>query len=80
MTVFLPAYRFNDPDSKVADGTSSNPKSRAYYFSNPGFDPVPKKGYITPNMVALAATRSKAEVMAILEKAGVKSDLIVPTK
>lgn len=80
MTVFLPAYRFNDPDSKVADGTSSNSKSRAYYFSNPGFDPVPKKGYITPNMVALTAMRSKAEVMAILEKAGVKSDLIVPTK
>ena len=80
MTVFLPAYRFNDPDSKVADGTSSDPKSRAYYFANPGFDPAPKKGYITPNMVALAATRSKAEVMAILEKAGVKSDLIVPTK
>jgi hypothetical protein len=80
MTVFLPAYRFNDPDSKVADGTSADPKSRAYYFGNPAFDPSPKKGYITPNMVALAASQHRIEVLRCLEKAGVKSDLIVPTK
>jgi len=80
MTVFLPKYRFSDPETKVADGTSPDPNSRAYYFGNPAFDPSPKKGYITPNMVALAASQHKIEVLSCLNKAGVKSDLIVPTK
>jgi uncharacterized protein YaiE (UPF0345 family) len=80
MTVFLPKYRFADPETKVADGTSSDANSRAYYFGNPAFDPAPKKGYITPNMVALAASQHRVEVLRCLEKAGVTSDLIVPTK
>ena len=76
MTVFLPAFRFSPPDEKVA--VLGDPKSGGWYTANPGFDPSPKKGYITPAMVAEAAMIRKRAALQCLANAGVKEDLIVP--
>ena len=76
LTVLLPAFRFAGPDEKIADAT--NPKSAAWYKANPAFDPQ-KLGYFTPSMVEKTVSLHRREVLAVLAKANVKEDLVVPT-
>jgi len=78
LTILLPARRFFAPDQKVAE--HGNPKLGGY-DSNSGFDKTynkPPKGYFTSDMVAFAVQDRINSVKAILAKAGVGADLIVP--
>jgi len=77
MTVFLPAFRFYASDQIVC--SASDPATAAYYKGNPAFDPSPKKGYITPAMVAEAALIQKRAALQCLANAGVGPNLVVPT-
>lgn len=70
LTILLPACRFYLPNQKVAD--ASDPKTRSYYLSNPGFDPGPNKlGYFTPSMIEKTVLIYKNEVIQCLSNAGV---------
>jgi hypothetical protein len=82
LTVLLPAFRFAGQDEKIADAT--NPKTAAYWRSNPGFDPQ-HLGYFTPSMVESVVSQHRREVQKCLTTAGVgidptdeKTFLIVP--
>jgi hypothetical protein len=78
LTILLPARRFFAPDQKVAE--QGNPKLGGYK-SNSGFDKTynnPPKGYFTADMVAFAVQDRINSVKAILAKAGVGADLVVP--
>jgi hypothetical protein len=77
LTVLLPAFRFAAPNEKIAD--AKDPKTANYYLKNTGFDPG-RLGYYTPAMVQLVVEQHIVEVQRCLANAGVKSDLIVPTK
>lgn len=77
MTVFLPAFRFAPADQVIASANGTA-QQQSWYFGNPAFDPAPKQGVITPAQVEAAAASHKRDVLAILKKAGVGDDLVVP--
>jgi hypothetical protein len=76
LTVLLPAFRFAAPDSIICSAT--DPKTSAYYRANPAFDPYPKKGYFTPNMVANVIVAQRRAALQCLANSNVGVDLIVP--
>ena len=78
MTVFLPAFRFYGLDDIAC--SASDPKTRAFYTGNPSFDPAPKKGFITPRMVAAAAEVRKRAALQALSNNGTGLDLVVTKK
>ena len=77
LTVLLPAFKFYPADTKIAD--ASDPKTKAYYLNNRGFDPK-ALGYFTPSMVETTVLSHKREVLQCLSNNGVGIDLVVPNK
>lgn len=69
MTVFLPKFCSYPGDEIITR------RGEAWYDANTGFDPK-RLGYITPNMVAATAIGRKPQVIEILSKKNLGTDLL----